>query len=122
MDRTRSGAVSPGYAINAKTSHLAAAEKFVTFLQSTKGVAAYQKATASITTTKDFTPTLDPALSTMAAAVRNGEFYLPQVSWPKNSAALNTEATAQLQELIQGKTTPAAVAADLDTKLKTLGG
>ena len=116
------GAVSPGYAINAKTSHLAAAEKFVTFLQSTKGVAAYQKATASITTTKDFTPTLDPALSTMAAAVRNGEFYLPQVSWPKNSAALNTEATAQLQELIQGKTTPAAVSADLDTKLKTLGG
>ncbi len=116
------GAVSPGYAINAKTSHLAAAEKFVTFLQSAKGVGAYQKATASITTTKNFTPTLDPALSTMAAAVRSGDFYLPQVSWPSNSAALNTEATAQLQELIQGKTTPAAVAADLDTKLKTLGG
>ena len=114
------GAVSPGYAINAKTTHLAAAEKFVTFLQSAKGVSAYQKVTASITTTKNYTPTLDPALSTMATAVRSGDFYLPQVSWPTNSAALNTEATAQLQELIQGKTTPATVAADLDTKLKSL--
>jgi len=114
------GAVSPGYAINAKTPNTAAAEKFVTFLQSKTGVGLYQKATQSITTTKNFTPKLDPALKDMARAVRKGDFYLPQVSWPTNSAALNTEATSQLQELILGKTTPAAVAADLDAKLKAL--
>ncbi|MEO6531981.1 MAG: extracellular solute-binding protein [Pseudolysinimonas sp.] len=116
------GAVSPGYAINAKSKNTSAAEKFVSYLQSSAGVALYQKATASITTTKDFTPTLDPALSTMTAAVRSGDFYLPQVSWPTHSAELNTEATSQLQELIQGKTTPSAVAADLDAKLKSLAG
>ncbi|MEP6478936.1 MAG: extracellular solute-binding protein [Rhodoglobus sp.] len=116
------GAVSPGYAINAKSKNADAAEKFVAYLQSPAGVGLYQKATASITTTADFTPTLDPALSTMATAVRNGDFYLPQVSWPTHSADLNSEATAQLQELVQGKTTPAQVAADLDTKLKSLLG
>ena len=116
------GAVSPGYAINAKTTHLAAAEKFVSFLQSKEGVAAYQKATASITTTKDYTPALDSALSTMAPQVRDGNFYLPQVTWPDNAAAMNTEATSLLQQLIQGQTTPAKVASALDDKLKLLQG
>lgn len=116
------GAVFPGYAINAKTTHLAAAEKFVEFLQSKEGVAVYQRATASITTTKDYTPTLDPALSTMAPQVRESNFYLPQVAWPKNSAAMSTEATSLLQQLIQGQTTPAKVASALDDKLKSLKG
>ncbi|MFI5060131.1 MAG: ABC transporter substrate-binding protein [Actinomycetales bacterium] len=116
------GAVSPGYAINAKSQHTAAAEKFVEFLQSAKGVELYQKQNAAITTTKDYTPTLDPALSTMSTAVRDGNFYLPQVSWPTNSAALNTEAVSLLQQLIQGQTTPEKVAAGLDAKLASLKG
>ncbi|MEO8093395.1 MAG: extracellular solute-binding protein [Pseudolysinimonas sp.] len=116
------GAVSPGYAINAKSKNTAAAEKFVAYLQSPAGVELYQKATASITTTADFTPTLDPALSTMADAVRKGDFYLPQVSWPTHSADLNAEATAQIQEMVAGRATPAQVAAALDAKLKSLLG
>jgi len=116
------GAVSPGYAINAKTGHLSAAERFVTFLQSRTAVAMYQKETASITTTADYTPTLDPALSDMASAVRAGDFYLPQSSWPNNSDALNTEATALLQQLAQGKSSPEQVASGLDNKLKSFSG
>jgi len=116
------GAVSPGYAINAKTKHQAAAEKFLGFLASKEGVSIYQKETASITTTKDFQPTLDPALSPMVPAVRAGKLYLPQVSWPTNSDALNAEAVAQLQQLAQGNSTPAKAAADLDAKLASLKG
>ncbi|MCJ1687483.1 ABC transporter substrate-binding protein [Rathayibacter sp. VKM Ac-2927] len=114
------GAVSPGYAINAKSTHQEAAAKLVSYLLSTEGIEQYQKATASITTTKDFTPTLDPALDTMAPAVRDGQFYLPQVSWIDNNAALGTEVTALLQQLIQGQLSPEEVAQAMDTKLASL--
>jgi raffinose/stachyose/melibiose transport system substrate-binding protein len=114
------GAVSPGYAINAKAKDSAAAEKFVRFLQSAKGVEIYQKQTGSITTTKDFTPKLDPSLTDMAAAVRAGQFYLPAVSWPDHSDVMGTEATALLQQNIAGKTTPEQVAKGLDAKLQSV--
>lgn len=116
------GAVSPGYAINAKTEHPKAAEKLVEFLQSKTGVELYQKQNAAITTTKDFTPQLDPALSPMIPAVRDGKFYLPQVTWPTNSAALNSETVSLLQQLIQGQSAPEQVASGLDAKLASLQG
>ncbi|MFE5837452.1 ABC transporter substrate-binding protein [Arthrobacter sp. NPDC056493] len=116
------GAVSPGYAVNAKTDHQAAAGKLVEFLQSKTGVELYQKQTATITTTKDYTPKLDPAVSSMVPAVRAGQFYLPQVTWPTNSAAMNTEAVSLLQQLIQGQSSPEKVSAALDAKLKSLQG
>ncbi|KQR53627.1 hypothetical protein ASF88_01830 [Leifsonia sp. Leaf336] len=113
------GAVSPGYAINAKAKDPAAADKFVQFLQSKKGVEIYQKQTQSITTTADFTPSLDPALTTMSSAVRDGKFYLPQVSWPDHSDVLNSEAVALLQQLIAGKINPEDVGTGLDAKLQS---
>lgn len=116
------GAVSPGFAVNAKTKKSAAAKKFVEFLTSDTGVGFFQKATQGIMTTKSFSNNLDPALSDMVTAVKEGKFYLPQVSWPSHSAELNTEAVAQLQLLILGKATPAAVSAALDAKLKSLNG
>jgi len=116
------GAVSPGYAINAKTEHPKSAEKLVEFLQSKTAVELYQKQNAAITTTKDFTPKLDPALDSMVPAVREGKFYLPQVTWPTNSAALNSETVSLLQQLIQGQSTPEKVAAGLDAKLASLQG
>ncbi|TDL37372.1 ABC transporter substrate-binding protein [Arthrobacter nitrophenolicus] len=116
------GAVSPGYAVNAKAKNPDAAEKLVEFLQSKTGVELYQKQNAAITTTKDFTPELDPALSSMVPAVRDGKFYLPQVTWPTNSAALNSETVSLLQQLIQGQTTPEKVASALDAKLASLQG
>ncbi|WP_142060170.1 ABC transporter substrate-binding protein [Pseudarthrobacter sp. B4EP4b] len=116
------GAVSPGYAVNAKAKNPDAAEKLVEFLQSKTGVELYQKQNAAITTTKNFTPELDPALSSMVPAVRDGKFYLPQVTWPTNSAALNSETVSLLQQLIQGQTTPEKVASALDAKLASLQG
>lgn len=114
------GAVSPGYAINAKAKDPAAAEKFVEFLQSKKGVEIYQKKTQSITTTKDYTPTLDPTLSIMVDAVRNGDFYLPQVSWPTQSDVMNSQAVALMQQTISGSITPEDFAKGMDAKLKSI--
>lgn len=114
------GAVSPGYAVNAKSTRQENAQKLIDFLISPEGVELYQKATASITTTGDFTPTLDPALDVMATDVRDGRFYLPQVSWIDNNAALNTEATALAQQMIQGQISPQQFAESMDTKLASL--
>jgi raffinose/stachyose/melibiose transport system substrate-binding protein len=58
----------------------------------------------------------------MVPAVRDGKFYLPQVTWPTNSAAMNTEAVSLIQQLIQGQSTPEKVAAALDAKLNSLQG
>jgi len=54
--------------------------------------------------------------------VRDGKFYLPQVTWPTNSAALNSETVSLLQQLIQGQSTPEKVASGLDAKLASLQG
>ena len=114
------GAVSPGYAINAKAKDPQAAEKFVEFLQSKNGVEVYQKQTQSITTTKDFSPTLDPSLSDMSSAVRDGKFYLPAVNWPTHSDQMSAEATALMQQTISGSITPEQFAKGLDAKLDSV--
>lgn len=114
------GAVSPGYAINIKTEHKDAALKFLDFLQSTEAVQMYNQETGSIMTTKDFQPTVDGSLTALAQGVRDGDFYLPMSYWPKGSDQLQTEATALLQQMVQGSLTPDQVAAGMDKKLSEL--
>lgn len=114
------GAVSPGYAINAKAKNPTGAEKFVEFLQSKEGVELYQKETASITTTKDFSPKLDSSLDTMAPAVRDGDIYLPAVNWPSKADVMTTESVSLLQQTISGKITPKQFADGMDTKLQSI--
>lgn len=115
------GAVSPGLAINAKSTVKDAALKFLDFMQNATQVEAYNKATGSITTTKDFTPTVDDSLTALAEGVRAGKFYLPMSSWPKGSDVLQTEATSLIQQMVQGSLTPEQVAKGLDDKLATIG-
>ena len=113
------GAASPGFAINAKAKNPEAAKKFIAFLTDAKTVAMYNKATDAITTTADFEPVIDPSLSPIVEPVRAGQIYLPQISWKRCQDALNLEATAQLQQMVQGKSSPGDAAAALDTKLKS---
>lgn len=113
------GAASPGLAVNAKAKNPAAAKKFVAFYTEATAVAMYNKATGSITTTTDFEPVLDESLAQIIDPVRAGEIYLPQIAWQRCQDALNLEATAQLQQVVQGTTSPADAAAALDTKLQT---
>jgi raffinose/stachyose/melibiose transport system substrate-binding protein len=112
------GAASPGLAINAKAKNLEAAKKFIAFYTDAKAVAMYNKATDAITTTTDFKPVIDKSLNPIVEPVRAGQIYLPQIAWQRCQDALNLEATAQLQQMVQGKTSPGDAAAALDTKLK----
>jgi ABC-type sugar transport system, periplasmic component len=114
------GAVSPGYAINAKAKDPQAAEKWVEFLQSKKGAELYNKGTGSIMTTKNFTPTVDPSLDKMVPAVRAGDFYLPAEGWPTNADALSTTSVSLMQENILGKITPQQFAQGMDSKLQSV--
>jgi raffinose/stachyose/melibiose transport system substrate-binding protein len=112
------GAASPGLAINAKAKNPEAAKKFIAFYTDAKAVAMYNKATDAITTTTDFKPVIDKSLNPIVEPVRAGQIYLPQIAWQRCQDALNLEATAQLQQMVQGKTSPGDAAAALDTKLK----
>jgi raffinose/stachyose/melibiose transport system substrate-binding protein len=112
------GAASPGLAINAKAQNPEAAKKFIAFYTDATSVAMYNKATDAITTTTDFKPVIDKSLTPIVERVRAGQIYLPQIAWQRCQDALNLEATAQLQEVVQGKTSPGDAAAALDTKLE----
>jgi raffinose/stachyose/melibiose transport system substrate-binding protein len=114
------GAVSPGYAINAKAKDPQAAEKWVEFLQSKKAAQIYNKETGTIMTTGDFTPTVDPSLAKMVAPVRKGDFYLPAVSWPTNADVLSTTSVSLMQQNILGKLTPEQFAKGMDTELQSV--
>ncbi len=111
------GAASPGYAISAASENKEAAEAFLTYLGSKEGVEAWQKASGAISVTTDVEPTLDAALAPIVPEVRSGNVYLPQIAWKRAEDILNVEATAQIQQMVQGKVTPQQVAAALDTKL-----
>lgn len=111
------GAASPGYAISAASENKEAAETFLTYLSSKAGVEAWQKVSGAISVTTDVEPTLDDALSPIVPEVRSGNIYLPQIAWKRAEDILNVEATAQIQQMVQGKVTPQQVADALDTKL-----
>ncbi|RVX41754.1 raffinose/stachyose/melibiose transport system substrate-binding protein [Nonomuraea polychroma] len=113
------GAASPGWAINAKTQHEKEAEAFLTYLGSKEAVTLFNKGTAAMTTTSDVTPVIDKVLEPNLKALKDGTFYLPQIAWPRVQDALNTEAVAQLQLMIQGQAKPEDVAAALDNRLKS---
>ena len=111
------GAASPGYAISSSSQNKEAAEAFLTYLGSKQGVAAWQKVSGAISVTTDFEPKLDAALAPIVKDVRAGNVYLPQIAWKRSEDILNVEATAQIQQMVQGKATPEQVASALDMKL-----
>jgi raffinose/stachyose/melibiose transport system substrate-binding protein len=114
------GSSSPGYAINASTSHEKAADLFLTYLSSDEGVKLYQGETNAITTTSNYSPVLDPALDTVNEGVQAGHNYLPMASWPRDQDALRTEMLAKIQEMVNGSISPAEVTKAMDAKLAEL--
>ncbi|NQX16718.1 ABC transporter substrate-binding protein [Rathayibacter sp. VKM Ac-2857] len=117
-----SGNASPGWVINAKAKQPEAAQAFLGFLASPEGVAAFQKATNSMTTTTNYEPAIDEHLAPNLLALQEDRVYLPQAAWPRYQDALNVEMVAQLQLMAQGQLTPAEVGAALDAKVAQLGG
>lgn len=119
--RYLAGAASPGLAINAKSKNQELAKKFLTFMGGAATVEQVNKLQAAITTTTDYQPTIDPALTAIVEPVRAGQIYLPQIAWKRQEDVLNVEAVAQLQRMVSGQATPQQVAEALDTKLKSAG-
>lgn len=111
------GAASPGYAISSSSTNKQAAEAFLAYLGSKDGVERWQKISGAISVTTDYQPKLDEALAPIVPDVRAGHIYLPQIAWKRSEDILNVEATAQIQQMAQGKVTPKQVAEALDTKL-----
>jgi len=116
-DTFLTGAPSPGYAINAATQNLPAAEKFLAFLATPKAVELYHKSSGAITTTSDYKPDLDPALAAIFAGIEAKQIYLPMTAWPRAQDALHTEMVAKIQDMVAGNIKPADVAKALDAKL-----
>lgn len=115
----QAGAASPGYAINAKSdeAHQEAAKTFLTWLASPEGVELFNAETNDVTVTEAFTPEVNPIFEPMVAPIREGQLYLPMISWQRDEDVLNVEAVAQMQRMIQGQIEPEDVAAALDAKL-----
>jgi raffinose/stachyose/melibiose transport system substrate-binding protein len=114
------GAVSPGLAINAKAKNAEGAKVFLEWMSTEPGVTAFQDVTKTITTTKDFEPSLPAELDELVPAVREGAFYLPVVSWIDHNDVLAVEATALVQQLAAGQISPEDVGKGLDAKLASL--
>jgi raffinose/stachyose/melibiose transport system substrate-binding protein len=114
------GAVSPGLAINAKAKNTEGAKVFLEWMSTEPGVRAYQDETKTITTTKDFEPSLPTELGELVPAAREGEFYLPVVSWIDHNDVLAVEATALIQQLAAGQISPQDVGKGMDAKLASV--
>jgi raffinose/stachyose/melibiose transport system substrate-binding protein len=114
------GAASPGLAINAAAKNPDAALKFLEFMAGRDAEVAYAKSSGAITTTTTYSSPVSSGLESMAAAARSGTIYLPVVAWPRHSDQLAAFLTTQVEQMIQGKLSAAAIPATLDSQLKQL--
>jgi raffinose/stachyose/melibiose transport system substrate-binding protein len=114
------GAPNIGYAINAKAKNPEAALTFLQFLASPDGLRTLGTALGAITTTGNYTPTVDRSVENQARGARSGRIYLGVVHWPRHAPEINTELSNQTQAMIRGTIKPQDIAAGLDKKLKEL--
>ncbi|WP_049830642.1 ABC transporter substrate-binding protein [Arthrobacter sp. RIT-PI-e] len=115
----QAGAAAPGYAIsaNADEETQAAAKTFLTWLASEDGVQMFHEATNDVTVTDNFQPEVNPVFEPLVEPIREGELYLPMISWQRDEDRLNIEVVAQIQRMIQGAVSPEQVASALDSQL-----
>lgn len=115
----QAGAAAPGYAIsaNADEEKQEAVKTFLTWLASEEGVEMFHEATNDVTVTENFQPEVNPVFEPLVEPIREGQLYLPMISWQRDEDRLNIEVVAQIQRMIQGAIPPEQVAASLDAKL-----
>lgn len=115
----QAGAAAPGYAIsaNADEEKQEAVKTFLTWLASEEGVEMFHEATNDVTVTENFQPEVNPVFEPLVEPIREGQLYLPMISWQRDEDRLNIEVVAQIQRMIQGAIPPEEVAASLDAKL-----
>ncbi|MEU9652096.1 extracellular solute-binding protein [Streptomyces sp. NPDC048110] len=94
---------------------LAAAEKFLAFLNSDEGLTLAEKSLNQISTSAKHDSNVAPQLEDVYQDyVKRGKYYW--INWPASGNVMGSEIAAQFQLLIQGQATPADVAKALDAK------
>ncbi|MGW1784997.1 ABC transporter substrate-binding protein [Streptomyces sp. NPDC002143] len=102
-----------------KGAKLAAAEKFLSFINSAEGLKLAQENINQISTSANYDSKVAPKLQDVYTKyIKTGKYYW--VNWPKGGTVMGQEIASQWQLLIQGKETPKSVAENLDKKWNSL--
>ncbi|WP_124039381.1 ABC transporter substrate-binding protein [Neoactinobaculum massilliense] len=115
------GGPDGGYAISASASKdkQAAAERFLAFLNSAKGIELTVKGTGGTSLSDNYTSRTYEQFQPVATDyLLKGKYY--GLTWSKASEAMTSEALSQQQLLIQGQTTPAEMADTLQSKWESV--
>jgi multiple sugar transport system substrate-binding protein len=109
------------YAISSKIdgAKLAAAQKFLAFINSSEGLRLAEQHINQISTSAAYAGKVAPQLQDVYDTyLKTGKYYW--VDYPKGGTVMSQEAGSQWQLLIQGKATPQSVAQSLDKKWASL--
>ncbi|MFJ2544769.1 ABC transporter substrate-binding protein [Microbacterium sp. NPDC087589] len=94
---------------------LAAAQKFLSFINSAEGLELAEKYTNQVSTSAKYDAKVAPQIEDVYKNyVQEGKYYW--INWPANGAVMGQELAAQFQLFIQGQATPEDVTSALDAK------
>jgi raffinose/stachyose/melibiose transport system substrate-binding protein len=115
------GAPNQGWAVYSKSKNLDAAVAFVNWLATPEALQNYAKLSGDIITTTNYESPVPSSLTETAQAARSSNYYFTGISWPTQySQLLGDVATAQVNQMIQGKASPQQVLAAMDTEVRKL--
>jgi multiple sugar transport system substrate-binding protein len=107
------------FAISSKAdgAKLKAAEKFVSFMNSTEGLKLEEEHINQISVSTEYEAKVPDQLKDLYDQyIKGGKYYW--IGWPKNGTTMGQEMASQFQLLVQGQATPEQVAKHLDEKWK----
>ncbi|GAA3862200.1 ABC transporter substrate-binding protein [Tessaracoccus defluvii] len=117
------GASDPGFAISAKTEGAKrdASVKLLEWLATPEALALQSEHWGSMSTSTAYDTEVNPVYQTIyAEGLKESKFYLSMEHWKRGADAIQVEATAQFQQMVQGQITPRQVGEALDVKLGNL--
>ena len=110
------GAVGVGFSVSSKSKVKDAAKKYLQFLTTNDGLAAYQKGYGGTIITKGYKNHVDPAMEDgVNKGLLAGKFFIPMGEWTSYTEALRSQYVTSLQDLVVGKlAAPEDLAKNLD--------
>ena len=117
------GATDPGFAISAKTegAEYEASVKLLEWLATPEALALQSEHWGSMSTSTAYDTEVNPVYATIyAEGLKESKFYLSMEHWKRGADAIQVEAVAQIQQMIQGQVTPRQVGEAVDVKLGNL--
>lgn len=100
---------------------LDAAERFLGFINSEKGLELMAASTGEISTSSNYTASVTPSYQeTYEEILLKDRYYLCMAHWPKFVDSLQVEATSLFQQAVQGSISTEQIGAGMDAKLSVL--